>query len=199
MRRVDLKVVLLGKAAVGKTSLMERFVNEKFNESLSYQNTIGAAFAAKQIQYDGEKFVMGIWDTAGCEKYDAMTRIYYRGAKAAVVCYDITKLDTFQKAKFWIGELRNIEEECKIYICGTKKDILEQDALSSPEIHVVETYATGIQAKFFITSSKTGENVAELFNEIAQDFMSDPENVEKLKETIKISKEPKRTYWCSLI
>ncbi|XP_053977031.1 ras-related protein Rab-24-like [Hylaeus volcanicus] len=197
MRRVDLKVVLLGNAAVGKTSLVERFVNERFNESLSYQNTIGAAFAAKQIQHDGNKFIMGIWDTAGSEKYDAMTRIYYRGAKAAVVCYDITKLNTFQRAKFWVRELRSVEEDCKVYICGTKKDILDHGAIPSPEIDVVETYTTGIQAKFFITSSKTGENVAELFNEIAQDFMSDPVNVQSIKETIDVIEEPKKTHCCS--
>lgn len=88
-----------------------------------------------------------------------MIKLYYRGAKAAVVCYDITKPNTFQKAKFWVRELRAVEEGCKVYICATKKDILEHGAVPSPEIDVVETYAAGIQSKFFITSSKTGENV----------------------------------------
>ncbi|KAG6795290.1 ras-related protein Rab-24 [Apis mellifera caucasica] len=198
MNRVDLKVVLLGNAAVGKTSLVERFVNERFNESLSYQNTIGAAFAAKQMQVNGKRLIMGIWDTAGSEKYDAMSRIYYRSAKAAVICYDITKSNTFQRAKFWVRELRSVEEGCKIYICATKNDILEHGAVPSPDISVVEAYATGIQAKFFITSSKTGENVAELFNEIAQDFVSDPNNIEKIEETIEITNESttKATYCC---
>ncbi|CAK9808408.1 Ras-related protein Rab-24 [Anthophora quadrimaculata] len=199
MNRVDLKVVLLGHASVGKTSLVERFVNERFNESLSSQNTIGAAFAAKQIEIDGKKLIMGIWDTAGSEKYDAMTRIYYRGAKAAVVCYDITKANTFQRAKFWIRELRSIEEGCKVYICATKKDILEHGAVPSLDINIVQTYATGIQSKLFITSSKTGENVAELFNEIAQDFMSSPDNVQKIEEAIQIINKHKGTNCCHLI
>ncbi|XP_071866064.1 ras-related protein Rab-24 [Bombus fervidus] len=196
MNRVDLKVVLLGNSAVGKTSLVERFVNERFNEGLSYQNTIGAAFAAKQMQVNGKRLIMGIWDTAGSEKYDAMSRIYYRGAKAAVICYDITKSNTFQRAKFWIRELREVEEGCKIYICATKNDILEHGAVPSPNIDVVKTYTAGIRAKLFITSSKTGENVGELFNEIAQDFMSDPNNVQKIEEVIDISNEPKVTYCC---
>lgn len=196
MNRVDLKVVLLGNAAVGKTSLVERFVNERFNESLSYQNTIGAAFAAKQMQVDGKRLIMGIWDTAGSEKYNAMIKLYYRGAKAAVVCYDITKSNTFQKAKYWVKELRSVEEGCKVYLCATKKDILQHGAVASPDIDVVETYAAGIQSKFFITSSKTGENVAELFNEIAQDFVSDPENVQILEETIDINNKYKGTYCC---
>ncbi|XP_076678021.1 ras-related protein Rab-24 [Andrena cerasifolii] len=196
MNRVDLKVVLLGTASVGKTSLVERFVHERFNQSLSYQNTIGAAFAAKQIEVDEKRLIMGIWDTAGSEKYDAMTRIYYRGAKAAIVCYDITNSNTFQKAKFWVRELRAIEDGCKVYICATKKDVLEHNAVPSPDVDVVQTYADGIQAKLFVTSSKTGENVAELFNDIALDFMSDPNNVQTVEERIEVSKEPKKTRCC---
>ncbi|KAG7200613.1 hypothetical protein KM043_001171 [Ampulex compressa] len=198
MSRVDLKVVMLGHAAVGKTSLVERFVNDWFNESLSYQNTIGAAFAAKQVQVDGKKLVMGIWDTAGSEKYDAMTRIYYRGAKAAIVCYDVTKSNTFQRVKFWVRELRSIEEGCKVYICATKKDILDNSIPPSPDLDTVEAYADGIQAKLFVTSSKTGENVAELFNEIAQDFMALPENAAKVEEIILMNQEPKGKYCCQV-
>ncbi|CAL7937700.1 unnamed protein product [Xylocopa violacea] len=197
MNRVDLKVILLGNAAVGKTSLVERFINERFNESLSYQNTIGAAFAAKQMQIDGKRFIMGIWDTAGSERYEAMIRMYYRGAKAAIICYDITKSETFQRAKFWIRELRAVEEGCKLYICATKNDLLDMDGVvPSPDTNVVKSYAAGIQAKFFITSSKTGENVAELFNAIAQDFMSDPENVQKVEEATELNEGPKKTYCC---
>ncbi|XP_017878284.1 ras-related protein Rab-24-like [Ceratina calcarata] len=148
------------------------------------------------MQIDGKKIIMGIWDTAGTERYDAMCKIYYRGAKAAIICYDITMPDTFQKAKYWIRELRDIEEDCKVYICATKKDILEHGAVPCPEIDVVERYAASIQAKLFLTSSKTGENVAELFNEIAEDFMSDPRNVQKVEEAIEISNQSKRTNCC---
>ncbi|XP_076241368.1 ras-related protein Rab-24 isoform X2 [Calliopsis andreniformis] len=187
MNRVDLKVVLVGNAAVGKTSLVERFVHERFNENLSYQNTIGAAYAAKQIQLDGKKLVMGIWDTAGCERYDAMVKIFYRGAKAAIVCYDITNSTTFQKVKAWVRELRSVEEGCKVYICATKSDILEHGAVPSPDINIVETYTAGIQAKFFITSSKTGENVDNLRN---------IEEEEKERITVFMSNNSKRPYCC---
>lgn len=88
-----------------------------------------------------------------------MTKIYYRGAKAAVICYDVTKSDTFQRAKFWVRELRSVEEGCKVYICATKKDILEHGAVPSPDVEVIEAYASGIQAQLFVTSSKSGENV----------------------------------------
>lgn len=96
-------------------------------------------------------------------RYDAMTRTYYRGAKAAVVCYDMTKSSTFQRAKHWVRELRSIEENCKVYLCATKKDLCDEGFVSDdPDMqNIVERYASGTQTKLFITSSKTGENIGE--------------------------------------
>lgn len=154
-----------------------------------------------------------------------MTRTYYRGAKAAIVCYDITKSSTFQRAKHWVRELRSIEENCKVYLCATKKDLYDEGFTSDdPDMqNVVERYANGTQTKLFVTSSKTGENVgkkalysvniilpilfakriycmsftAELFNEIVQDFASNPENMQKVEEAIVLSKKPGERYCCA--
>ncbi|XP_034942329.1 ras-related protein Rab-24-like [Chelonus insularis] len=191
MNRVDLKVVLLGNSEVGKTSLLERYVNERFNESMAYQNTIGAAYAAKNVEVDDKTITLGIWDTAGTERYNAMVRIYYRDAKAAIVCYDITNQASFNRARVWIQELRSQEEECKIYLCATKKDLIDNDQTPtpyepSPSLEMVQRYADGIGSKFFITSSKTGENVAQLFQEIARDYASNPANV-IIEKTINLS------------
>ncbi|XP_015111143.1 ras-related protein Rab-24 [Diachasma alloeum] len=200
MHRVDMKIVLLGHGAVGKTSLMERFVNERFNESLSYQNTIGAAFASKQIEVDDQKLILGIWDTAGSERYDSMTKIYYRGARAAIVCYEISNQNTFNRAKHWVRELRSVEEKCKIYLCATKNDLVEMGHEPAPSLDTVEIYASGIQSKLYITSSKTGENIAEMFREIAQDFLSDPSNREELKqELISLSVNDKGSSCCAFL
>ncbi|XP_050449491.1 ras-related protein Rab-24-like isoform X1 [Cataglyphis hispanica] len=201
MNRVDLKIVLLGNATVGKTSLMERYIHDSFNGNRPYQNTIGTVFAAKQVQANGVSLVMGIWDTAGSEKYDAMTRTYYRGAKAAIVCYDITKLSTFQRAKHWVRELRDVEEHCKVYLCATKKDLCDEGFVSDdPDLqNTVERYAKGTQTKLFITSSKTGENVDELFHEIVQDFVSNPENLQQVEEAIVLTRKSEKSYCCTLI
>lgn len=74
--------------------------------------TIGAAFGAKRVEACGKIVKLGVWDTAGQERYKAMSRIYYRGAKAAVVCYDLTAADSFREAKFWVQELLKQEEVC---------------------------------------------------------------------------------------
>ncbi|XP_034298311.1 ras-related protein Rab-24 [Pantherophis guttatus] len=170
-QRVDAKVVMLGKEYVGKTSLVERYVHNRFLVG-PYQNTIGAAFVAKVMQVGGRTVTLGIWDTAGSERYEAMSRIYYRGAKAAIVCYDLTDRSSFQRAKFWVNELQNFEENCRIYLCGTKSDLLEEDKRRREiDFHDVQDYADEIKAELFETSSKSGQNVDELFQKVAEDYV----------------------------
>ncbi|XP_065705393.1 ras-related protein Rab-24 isoform X1 [Patagioenas fasciata] len=170
-RRVDAKVVLLGQEGVGKSSLVERCAHRRFRPG-PYQNTIGAAFVAKVISVGDQTVTLGIWDTAGSERYEAMSRIYYRGARAAVVCYDLTDSSSFQRAKFWVNELQNCEEGCRIYLCGTKSDLLEEDRRKrGVDFHDVQDYADEIKAELFETSSKTGQSVDELFQKVAEDYV----------------------------
>ncbi|KAE8614892.1 hypothetical protein XENTR_v10008344 [Xenopus tropicalis] len=171
-QRVDVKVVMLGKESVGKTSLVERYVHHRFLQG-PYQNTIGAAFVAKTMYVEGRSLTLGIWDTAGSERYEAMSRIYYRGAKAAIVCYDLTDASSFERVKFWVNELQNFEEHCRIYICGTKSDLLENDkSLRQVDFHDVQDYAEEIKAHVCETSSKTGQSVDELFQKVAEDYVN---------------------------
>ncbi|XP_069051400.1 ras-related protein Rab-24 [Lepisosteus oculatus] len=169
-QRVDAKVVMLGKECVGKTSLVERYVHNRFLIG-PYQNTIGAAFVAKPIQVEDKVITLGIWDTAGSERYEAMSRMYYRGAKAAIVCYDLTDCWSFARAKFWVTELQKSEEQCRIYLCGTKGDLIEGNrSLRKVDYHDAQDYADEIKAQLFETSSKTGRNVDELFLKVAEDY-----------------------------
>ncbi|XP_049812808.1 ras-related protein Rab-24-like [Schistocerca nitens] len=195
MSKVDVKVVLLGSEYVGKTSLLERYVHDRFRSNLPYQNTIGAAFAAKVVTLRGKKFTVGVWDTAGSERYEAMSRIYYRGAKAAIVCYDITNRASWDRAKFWVNELRRFEEDCKVYLCGTKYDTVSEGTPRQVEIGMAEKYAEGLQANFIETSSKTGYNVDKLFQMIAEDYLDSPEP-NKIEETITLTQLNKRRNCC---
>eukprot|EP01111_Echinosteliopsis_oligospora_P003996 TRINITY_DN1629_c0_g1_i1.p1 TRINITY_DN1629_c0_g1~~TRINITY_DN1629_c0_g1_i1.p1 ORF type:complete len:199 (+),score=54.24 TRINITY_DN1629_c0_g1_i1:164-760(+) len=163
--RVDVKIVLLGTQSVGKTSLIERYLYGKFNMGVTA--TVGAAFGAKKITKDNITLNMGIWDTAGAERYEAMARIYYRQARAAIVCFDLSSAETFGKVQFWIQELLSNEPECDVYIVGTKFD-----AGRKIDKSIVEDYADKIKAKAFIeTSAQTGYNVDELFDTIANNFI----------------------------
>ena len=96
--------MLLGDSAVGKSSLVLRFVRGQFFE---YQeSTIGAAFLTQTVALNDTTVKFEIWDTAGQERYHSLAPMYYRGAAAAIVVYDITNRDTFQRAKQWVKELQ---------------------------------------------------------------------------------------------
>ncbi|XP_071946791.1 ras-related protein Rab-24-like isoform X2 [Antedon mediterranea] len=125
---------------------------------------------------------MGIWDTAGSERYEAMSRIYYRGAKAAILCYDLTENASFERVKFWVDELLKNEENCRIYLCGTKVDLVDTEENKKNrkvDYHETTDYGDSIKAKVFETSSKTGHNIKELFTSIAKDYVEDPRNNEE--------------------
>lgn len=176
MSRVDAKVVLLGKSYVGKTCLVNRYIHERFDPNLPYQNTIGAAFGSKKETVDGKSIVLGIWDTAGHERYESMTRMYYRGAIACILCYDITDRSSFDRARFWYSELKSTQQDCKIYLCGTKKDIAD-DNPNKREVTkaMAEPLAADFHSQLYETSSYTGENIEILFHKIASDIIREKE------------------------
>lgn len=116
------KLVLLGDMGAGKSSLVLRFVKGQFHD---YQeSTIGAAFLTKTLPEHGVKFE--IWDTAGQERYHSLAPMYYRGASAAVIVYDITHADSFVKAQNWVKELqRQGSPNMVMVLAGNKADLAE--------------------------------------------------------------------------
>ncbi len=99
------KLVLLGEASVGKSSLVVRFVQDQFHNHI--ESTIGAAFFTKSIPVDGDDVTFEIWDTAGQERYHSLAPMYYRGAKAAIVVYDVTDPASYDRAHKWVDELKS--------------------------------------------------------------------------------------------
>jgi len=169
MSKVDVKVVLLGQHDVGKTCLVERYLHGKFKYNVTA--TVGAAFGAKKVDVNGSSITLGIWDTAGAERYESMSRIYYRSARAAIVCFDLTKKASFAKVRFWVEELQANEKNCEIYVVGTKIDRITEDGeVRGIEQSTIENYCQTIGAPFFETSAKTGHNIDTLFFKIAQDY-----------------------------
>ncbi|KAH7966948.1 hypothetical protein HPB49_020866 [Dermacentor silvarum] len=122
------KLVLLGESAVGKSSLVLRFVKGQFHE---YQeSTIGAAFLTQTVCLDDTTVKFEIWDTAGQERYHSLAPMYYRGAQAAIVVYDITNQDTFGRAKTWVKELqRQASPSIVIALAGNKADLASKRAV----------------------------------------------------------------------
>jgi len=179
-KKVDLKCVLLGKAAVGKSCLVERFLHDRFTEMPI--STVGAAFGAKPIKLAKRTVTLGIWDTAGGERYESMTRHYYKGAEAAVVCYDLTDATSFAKVKFWVGELLQVEENAIIALVGTKSDLLEEGKNRGISQAEVRGYARSINAREYETSARSNVNIDRVFQDITEEWDKRPKDKMDLHE-----------------
>jgi len=169
----EVKVVLLGVQAAGKTCLVDRYLHGNFNSGVSA--TVGAAFGAKKLSEGNLALTLGIWDTAGAERYEAMSRLYYKQARAALICFEPTNRESFKKVKFWVTELQTFEPDCEIYITGTKADLIaEHPEKREVTKETVEDYAKTIPTfkGYFETSAKSGHNVDAVFNAIAKSMFA---------------------------
>merc|ERR1712048_217193 len=153
-----------GDAAVGKSCLVVRFVRDEFFEF--QEPTIGAAFLTQTVPVQDCTVKFEIWDTAGQERYHSLAPMYYRGAAAAIVVFDITSPQSFQRAKSWVKELqRQGKDDVVIALAGNKVD-KEADR----KVNASEAQSHGDEHGIFYmeTSAKTNKNVKELFLEIAK-------------------------------
>uniref|UniRef100_A0A1A9WPK1 Ras-related protein Rab-21 n=1 Tax=Glossina brevipalpis TaxID=37001 RepID=A0A1A9WPK1_9MUSC len=161
----NFKVVLLGEGCVGKTSIVLRYVEDKFNPQ--HISTLQASFLTKKVNLDnGAKVQLNIWDTAGQERFHALGPIYYRGSHGAILVYDITDEDSFQKVKNWVKELkRMLGSDIVLTIAGNKTDLEEERTVPHDE---ALNYAESVGAHYFETSAKANENIEELFTELTK-------------------------------
>lgn len=170
---LEAKILLVGKTCAGKTALLQRYAKHYFGEI--YQCTIGMAFKRAIEHVDGHKVKLNIWDTAGLEQFHSLAPFYFRGAAAAIVCYDVMDAESWSKTDFWIKEVLNNTENCHIYlkVCATKMDLLhlrQNSRVVPPEIVKKHLHQLQPEAAVFEISAKTGQSVRELFQQVAQDY-----------------------------
>jgi len=162
------KVVVLGDQGTGKTCLVVRYIEGQFTPL--QESTIGAFYLAKSVALkDGRVVKMQLWDTAGQERFRAMAPMYYRNAASAIICFDITNEESFNKMKDWVEELRNHQssgaEDLVLAIACNKCDLESERVVSKAR---AEQFAKKVDALFFETSAKEGTGVNELFLNISE-------------------------------
>lgn len=162
------KLVLLGEGRVGKTSTVLRYVHDKFDDRT--QATIQASFLNKRISVAGENVNIAIWDTAGQERFHALGPIYYRDADGALLVFDVTDSESFEKVKMWVKELRKmVGKDISIAIAGNKSDLERNRQVSTEE---GQSYAATVDACYFNTSAKLNRGIDEAFLELSKRMLA---------------------------
>jgi Rab family, other len=160
MARKKLKVVMLGEGRVGKTSLLHRFVHNNFDEECP-STTKATMYANTKVEVGETTADVSVWDTAGQERYHALGPIYYRDAHGAVLAYDITDKDSFDKVKVWLKELHQVVgENINVVVVGNKCDLERERKVGKKE---AEEWAAAHGAQHFLCSAKLGIRVADAF------------------------------------
>eukprot|EP00439_Symbiodinium_sp_Y106_P077955 s920_g16.t2 len=169
--RKGFKLVLLGDASVGKSSILLRFLHNKFSEEIA--TTVGAAFNTKTIESKGRQVKFEIWDTAGQERFRSLAPMYYRGASAAIVVYDQTNAVTFDRAQEWVREVMSTSANPNIVIAlaANKADMESKQQVSWEK---AERFAQQQGLFLLDTSAMTGKNVLRLFEGIAELLPDEP-------------------------
>jgi small GTP-binding protein len=166
-RNLIKKILLLGDGAVGKTSLIRKFVYDEFDDK--YLATIGAKVTKKVLEFEVEgehyKVTMMIHDIVGQVEFEKIHRQYYRGAEAVLLVFDLTRRETFDHIGWWLESLSGVVGRMPAVLIGNKVDLGSQHQVSLAEITEM---SRRLNCQYLLTSAKTGENVESSFDAIGR-------------------------------
>jgi Ras-related protein Rab-1A len=173
------KILLVGDSSVGKTSIATRFADNEF--SPNYISTIGVDFKIKTLNFDGKKFKITIFDTAGQERFRTITSSYYRGGHGIILAYDITDIYTFNNIPSWMKEIRQYaNDSVKIVLVGNKSDLEKKRIISYKE---GEEMAKNLKIQFIETSAFSNTNINNIFTTLITEIKDEViKNELKVKE-----------------
>ena len=172
------KIIFVGDAGVGKTSIINRIVDNPFNEA--YEMSIGVDFMSKNLRYKGQNIKLQLWDSAGQEKYKGLIPSYVRNSSIVFVVYDISSKTSFNNVSSWITFIKSIENTTLI-LCGNKIDLTTREVEKSEG----EQFAQKEGISFFEVSAKTDENIKFMFYSVIADLPTFSEGATNKENLIK--------------
>lgn len=193
------KVLLLGAAAVGKTSLLLRFVNDEFKQD--YQATIGVKFLTKEVNLNTDETndndtQLSIWDIAGHQKFVDLRTTFYRGSNGALLIFDLTREKTFEEINVWLSEMtKSLKKDIPFVLIGNKSDLIGKKGRNKNR-NEAKIFAKTKNSIYIETSAKTGNNVEKSFLELTRLIAARGEGIIMAKKPPKKApkKEVKESY-----
>jgi small GTP-binding protein len=172
------QILLIGDSLVGKTCLIQRYVNGTFKDD--YITTVGLDYHTKLEIINNLNVSVKLWDTAGQERFKALTPSFFRNAEGVVIAYDVTNSESFDNLKFWISSIKtNLFEKnifIPIIIIGNKIDLEDMRDISKD---IANKFAKENNFKYFETSAKTGEGVDEAFRDLVNQILANSDKNEE--------------------
>ncbi len=163
------KIIFVGDAGVGKTTIISRIMDNPFNEN--YEPSIGVDFMSKNLKYKGQNVKLQIWDTAGQEKYKGLIPSYVRNSSIVFVVYDVAVKTSFDNIPKWINFIKTIENTTLV-LCGNKIDLSNREVKKEEG----EALAQKEGIAFFEVSAKTDENIKNMFYNVVVELPTFAEN-----------------------
>ncbi|KAJ9461944.1 GTP-binding nuclear protein Ran [Diplonema papillatum] len=184
-RKLEVKVILLGDSAVGKSKLVERYLMGKFCPKM--QSTHALTWFEHEAELgSGEKVLVNFWDTAGQERFNSMHDSYYHGAHAAVLVFDVQRKPTYKNLETWLNEMRRMRPEIPVLVAANKIDL--DMNVTKKEFNFTKKH----DLKLHYVSAATGVNVVEMFQsaiEAGVAYLRDPDKQDTVQQVLEFLRE----------
>lgn len=166
------KIIIIGDCTVGKSSIINYYMNDSFH--IHYNSTIGIDFKSKTTNIDGKNVKLQIWDTAGQERFRSIIRSYYRSCDGAIVVFDVTAPYTLENINNWLNEINNyMMSNCPIILVGNKIDLCENNQVSyNTKKNVNSILESNTNITYIETSAKTGIMINDIFISLAKKLLN---------------------------
>ena len=177
------KILTIGDGGVGKTSILRRYVENKFLKH--HLSTIGIDFLSKTLKIKDKEIKLKIWDTAGQERYRQITSHIYKDADGIILVFDVTSEESFNQITDWMEQIKNnvSKEEINLILIGNKCDLADRMV----EKERGEKMAKNLNIKYFETSALTGQGINEAFEELAKQIFKNKNPNENISRNISIT------------